>query len=194
MGKVLGNKGQSPWDRLGPGTLCSTCTWTNVPEEQIQRNYQGTKKNCTHGQSAQIINEKMQKGQNLAATSEGQGAIAGSCPWSLHTAPPRGWADDPSRPSDPTTLTAFKGPACPPQGGNKGTCCLPSLTPAAAQVPVKPCPNSYSGLSSISIIKESKDPGDDPSRQAQTLVLESTCSPERDLGKTSVSLANSKSF
>ena len=86
----------------------------------------------------------------------------------------------PLRPNHPHPIL---GTSCPPQGGIKGTCCLPSLPPAAAQAPVKPCLNSCSGLSSVSIIKESKDPGDDPSRQAQTLVLERICSLGRDLGR-----------
>ena len=51
-----------------------------------------------NAQLGQIMNNKIQKGQKPIVTSEVPGAKAGSCTWSLHTAPPRGWADHLSHP------------------------------------------------------------------------------------------------
>ena len=67
-----------------------------------------------HAQLEQISNNKIQKDQNLTATSEVPGAKAEYSARSLHTAPPRGWADHLSHPSGLThgsapTLTPFKG-------------------------------------------------------------------------------------
>ena len=107
-------------DRLGPGTLCcSACTWTNVSwSNRIQRNYKGLKITacmCSWGK----LWRRYKKTKNPTATSEVSRAKAGCCAWSLHPAPPREWADDPSLLSSPTqgstpTLTPFKGPAHPP--------------------------------------------------------------------------------
>ena len=130
-----------------PGQMC--------PEHRLQRNHKGLKVTAyMHSLGKQLMNNKKQKGQNPAATSEVLRAKAGSCTWSLHPAPPRGWADHPSYTSGPThraapTLTPCKGPArtTPPhQRASKGTCFLFSLTCAAARIPVKLCLNSSSGL------------------------------------------------
>ena len=48
---------------------------------------------------------KIQKTRNPTATSEVSRAKTGYCAWSLHTAPPRGWADHPSHPLDLLWLT-----------------------------------------------------------------------------------------
>ena len=46
-----------------------------------------------HAKLGQIMNNKIQKDPNSTSTSEVSRAKAGYCPWSLHTAPPRRWAD-----------------------------------------------------------------------------------------------------
>ena len=95
------------------------------------------------GDGGAIMNNKIQKGHKLTATSEVLGAKAG---YSAHVVPPRRWADhlshSPARPTSPPTLTPFK---------HQGTSFLFLLPPAAAQAPIKPCLNSSCGLLSISI-------------------------------------------
>ena len=87
------------------------------------------------------------------------GTEAGYCAYSLHTAPPTGWADRLSHPSGLTlTLTSYKGPASPPQGVSTRTCYMFSLPGAAAGAPVKPCLNFSSGLLSISIDQRIQGP------------------------------------
>ena len=107
------------------------------------------------GQICKIMNNKIQKGQNPASTFKVQRAKAGHCKWSLHTAPPRGWADHlssssglnyPSAPPSPL----FRDQLAAPQGVSKRICYLFLLPCAAAGVLVKPCLNSLSGLLSIS--------------------------------------------
>ena len=113
------------------GTLCcSACTWTN---SRIQRNYKGLKITACMRNWGKLWTIRYKKTQNPTATSGVSGAKAGYHAWSLHTAPPRGWAHHPSHPSRLSpgpilTLTPFKGPACwpcpPPQGGSEGSCYL----------------------------------------------------------------------
>lgn len=68
-------------------------------------------------QLGQIMNNKLQKGQNPEAASEMPGAGAGSRARSLHPAPARGWAgpQGPLQPNSPAhpTLTPFREPARP---------------------------------------------------------------------------------
>ena len=75
------------------------------------------------------------------ATSEVSGAKARYCAWSLHTAPPRGWADHLSHasgltPGSAPTLTPLTAPARPASGSDQGklllvfapSCCLNFLS------------------------------------------------------------------
>ena len=100
---------------------------------------------------------KIQKGQNPAATSQVPGAKAGYRAWSLHTAPPRGWADHlihsgPTHRSAPApALTPFKGPALPHWGSEQGylllvftpSCCSTSPNKALPEFLVWPLINFY---------------------------------------------------
>ena len=133
------------WDRLGPRTLgCSAHTWTNVSlSNRMQRNYKGLKITACVCSWGNLWTTKYKKTKNPTATSKVLGSKAGYCPWSLHIAPPGGWADHLSHPSSlnhgPTpTLTPFKGPACPLSASEQGNllrvfiplCC--SMSPSTA--------------------------------------------------------------
>ena len=71
------------------------------PTRFLCPNYKRLKLTALHAHLGQI-NNKIQKGQNPASTSEAPGAKA--WPWAcpLHTASPKGWADLLSHPSSPT--------------------------------------------------------------------------------------------
>ena len=126
-------------------------------------NYKRLKLTALHAHLGQI-NNKIQKGQNPASTSEAPGAKA--FPWAcpLHTASPKEWADHLSHSSAQLTMVSLPlnhlRNYSPPHaslllGASKRTCYLFSLSWSAARVPIKPCPNFSSDTSSISI--ESKN-------------------------------------
>ena len=82
------------WDRLEPGILyCSACIWTNVSfSNRMQRNYKGIKITVCMQSWGKLWTIRYKKDQNSTGTKV-WGAKAGYCPWPLHTAPPRRWAD-----------------------------------------------------------------------------------------------------
>ena len=63
----------SLWDRLGPGTWDPLLQGLHLDkrllEQQNTKELWGTKNNCVHVQSGQIMNSKIQKGQNATVTS-----------------------------------------------------------------------------------------------------------------------------
>ena len=107
-------------------------------------------------QLRQIMNSKVQKNQNLTASSEVSRAKVGSCAWSLTQL--RKWADHPHHPPSrplnlPLSSPHLRDQLTTPQGVNKGTCYF-SLPCATAWVPMKTCLASYQSL----LIKESTNP------------------------------------
>lgn len=99
------------WGRLGPETLfCSACAWTNNSSgNKIQRNYKGLQINWVPAVG------EYRKTKNPTVMSQVSGVKAGYCAQSLHSAPPKGWADYlryPSslRPGASPILIPFKGP------------------------------------------------------------------------------------
>ena len=52
------------------GLRCGACIWTNVISSYRYQETRGTESNCMHAQLGQMMNNKLQKGQNPTATSE----------------------------------------------------------------------------------------------------------------------------
>ena len=118
-------------------------------QQQIQRNYEGLK--ITAGlRRGQIINHKIQKGHKPNCHFWGVGGKSRVlCRIPAHTSP-RGRADHLSPPSGRTpgpasTLTPFKGAACPPRGAARAPvtcsrclCCRTSPSQASPELLIWP--------------------------------------------------------
>ena len=105
-------------------------TWTNISSSnKIQRNYKAVKiAMCIHSLD-KLWTVGYKKNENPDAISKDPGEKAGYCTCTLHTAPPRGWADHLNHPSGPTPgpaspLAPYKAPAHLLSGSEQGNLLL----------------------------------------------------------------------
>ena len=124
-------KSEAGWKVRQAGTCdsaASACAWTKVSSRnRIQRNYKRAKiisciVHCIVGENYE---QDVKKTKNPTSSKVSVAEAGYCCSWSLHMAPPRGWADHSSHLSGSTpgpalTLTPFKGMAWqPPNPGSK---------------------------------------------------------------------------
>lgn len=135
--------------------------------EQQNTNYKGLKKNCTHAHLGQIMNNKIQKGQNPTAASEGPGAKAGHCtdPCTWHHQGGGGPLEPRFRPTHRSTptVTHFRNQPPPdPRPLLRERARAPGtfFRSLILKVSKKPRLNSSSVLYQFLLIKESKSPGE----------------------------------
>ena len=143
------------WDRLGCGTpRCSVCTRTNIPSSdryrETQRNWRQARARAVGADSVQ--DTERSKAQRPLPRNKDQSRCRVR---SLHTAPPRGWADHLGHSFGPThrpapTLTPFKEPARSPGARQRSE--LPVLCPSWGSVrPSNAWPDPHLASLSISV-------------------------------------------
>ena len=128
-GGFVPGESHTGWD-LGPSAAVLAPGWMSPPAREHKELLRDYKSLCTRAVKAN--DEQDTKTKNPTVNSEKPGAKAGYRTWTLHTAPPRGWADLLNHSSGPplgpaVTFTPLKGPAWPPQWARTLVACFHSF-------------------------------------------------------------------